>query len=274
MSGQSKKLDGFAITYGYIPPEFTQKIFKMDNFERILRLRFVAGIRLGSAINTYTVGTRRGATNYFFDPASTYKDAWIDVCIVYDDSEGVSRTFMLRDPSGDPSDLANIRIDSVISIGAADQRLVYLSAARGARLKYPSLAWRFHFDKAGATTSDIRPKWGDDGADWLVIDAYADSHSLLPDLDIVSKEKNPILALVGVPGPSVYEALWPWHAVHFSALGGVRYIDIDGATPAWAVFYANAAQFWTKDAEQLTDNWPAARPEYERVLRAISFAPV
>ncbi len=264
---------GITLQFNNIPQGMWKKPI-IRRFSRMLRVISDNTINI-YAINAYTVGSFKkdknrkyisGVSN-FIDPYSRFKDTWFGVYLILDDTRGLGRRFMLKNSSGVPSDLDNLRVDSLLQLPAMDQKLIFWSSHSGQKgytLKH--LGQDFYFTKRKGSTV-IRTLFTDpEEREWLNIYGEFDTISALTDISRTDMGLlNSIRAYTGLPNEEVYRHVPPWHPVTIKGIVRARYFPCAN-TGFWAVVYYNGCTFTMKNGRTI-DTW--ANTDLQDVLEEI-----
>jgi hypothetical protein len=264
---------GIHLRLSYVPRGLYEKpfIIKFDN----LLYNISLGTVTVRAYNVYTVGNNdkltpdsiESVTN-FLDPTCKFKDTWFGVYIIMDDDLTMGRRFILKNPYGNPDDLANLNDEAMIMLPKLDQKIIVWSSHENQR-DYPRELFEHDFyftPRKGSTllaetVTDAKGRsWRKVTGEFDTIAAVTDIHKT--DMALFSSIRN----YVGLPDERVYAAIRPWHPITIKGSVAARYFRC-GEPSFWAVAYYNGSAFTGVDGRKV-DNWEKTdlRKELEKMF--------
>jgi len=198
------------------------------------------------AYNTFVMGAFIEGNRYsnLLNPRSKFKDTWFGVYLVFDDTAGKGRRFMLVDPEGDASALDNIRDSAMISVPALDQKLiVYSSHQNQPGYTFDTFQDEFFFEPITVETKHVSDG---QGRTWKRLDGSSRTIAALTDTDSTDmKLFSSIRVYAGLPTDSLYSIVEPWHTITIHGSVLARYFRC-ARTAFWALVYYNGTEFSTR----------------------------
>lgn len=255
---------GIHVRLAYVPRGLYEKpfIIKFDNLLHTIS----DGTVTVNAFNVYTVGNYDkvppgddpSVTN-FLDPTSPFKDAWFGVYIIVDDELSAGRRFILGNPHGMPGDPDNLNDNALLLLPALDQKIIVWSTRESQKgYTWEQFNSEFHFTVQKGTRVTADNIIDRRGRTWRKLTGSFDTIAALTDIDKTRMGRfSSIRAYVGLPEPSVYNIVPPWHSVIIRGSIAARYFPCT-ETPFWAVVYYNGSAFITKSGAEV-DYWETGK---------------
>lgn len=214
------------------------------------------------AYNVFTVGNYdkispqsiKDVTN-FLDPTCKFKDTWFGVYIVMDDSGELGRNFILKDPSGKPDDLNNLKDRSLLMLPELDQKIILWSSHQHqSNYSWEQFKKEFHFPIRKGTALKTEIVTDKQGRSWYKITGEFDTNSALTDTALSDMSLfTSIRSYIGLPNAAVYARVPPWHDLIIKGSIMTRYFKCNDIA-FWAVVYYNGGAYYDKTG-RFVDNW-------------------
>lgn len=268
---------GIDLEYSYVARGLRSKPFILP-FSHSIRKFSRNRINI-EVINSYTVGSfdkddhaeLSGISN-FYDPTSKFKDTWFGVFIVMDDARGRGKAFILKDPLGDPADIANINPESLIALPRLDQSVVvHTTHQREQGYQFYMFLKDFPFTQAPGSVPVVQTIEDSRQRNWLKVTSSFNTVSGLTDIEKTDMNfTSSIRAFVGLPDEKVYEQVGPWHPITLKGSLLARYFKCKKQN-FWAVVYYNGVSFTTKQGKTI-DTWANTdiQKEFEKMFNHLN----
>jgi len=205
-------------------------------------------------VNTYTSGNYdsappncKGKDSYsnFLDPRCKFVNAWFGVYLVFDDSAGKGRKFMLTDPAASPKEFDNFNTDSIALIPELDQKLIVWSTHENQEgYTWDMFQKEFFFKRKSEI---VKEKITDrQNRYWLKLTGEFETMAALTDTAKTQMGLTDSLrAYIGLPTPGVYKQVDPWYTFRLKGSLATAYYACE-TNPFWAIVYYNGSAFKTK----------------------------
>ncbi|HYO65042.1 MAG TPA: hypothetical protein VEU33_03080 [Archangium sp.] len=270
-----KKERGIHLEYRYVPRGLYSKVFRIP-FSDYLKEMSNGQLQL-DAINTYTVGSYKQSPtckhkleySNFIDPECRFVNAWFGVYLIFDDTDGRGRGFMLKDAKADPTNPDNFRPESIRQVPELDQKLIVYSTHEGQR-NYGWEDFEKDFRFVEVSAPQLEQVTDAQGRIWLKQTGAYETIAALTDTKKTKMELfSSIRVYTGLPTEEVYRQVDPWYPMVIKGSVLARYFDCPRSR-FWALAYYNGSAFTRKDGTQVdTYADPGLVAEYERAFQQI-----